>query len=64
MLKKAIKKVLVLFYLPIKVKKQYIRVLSSLAKQDMPKELFEIIIVINGEKDNTEEIINAGFSRK
>ena len=33
------------------------RVLSSLAKQDLPYELFEIIIIINGEKDNTENII-------
>ena len=39
------------------------RVLSSLAKQDMPNELFEIIIVINGEKDDTKNIINA-FSKE
>ena len=34
------------------------RVLSSLAKQDLSYELFEIIIIINGEKDNTEHIIH------
>jgi len=38
--------------------KTIIRVLSSLAKQDMPNELFEIIIVINGKKDDTKNIIN------
>ena len=35
------------------------RVLSSLAKQDISFKLFEIIIIINGEKDNTENIIHA-----
>jgi len=39
------------------------RVLSSLAKQDMLNELFEIIIVINGEKDDTKNIINE-FSKE
>lgn len=34
------------------------RVLSSLAKQDLSYELFEIIIIINGEKDNTENIVH------
>lgn len=38
--------------------KTIVRVLSSLAKQDMPNELFEIIIVINGKKDDTKNIIN------
>ncbi len=41
-----------------KGEKTIYRVLSSLAKQDMPNKLFEIIIVINGEKDDTENIIN------
>ncbi|MCK5775410.1 MAG: glycosyltransferase family 2 protein [Bacteroidales bacterium] len=41
-----------------KGEKTILRVLSSLAKQDMQSDLFEIIIVINGEKDNTENIIN------
>lgn len=35
-----------------------LRALNSLAKQDMPNELYEIIIIINGEKDNTEKLIN------
>lgn len=38
------------------------RVLSSLVKQNMPNDLFEIIIIINGEKDNTEKIVNT-FSK-
>jgi len=41
-----------------KGEKTIVRVLSSLAKQDMPNKLFEIIIVINGEKDDTKNIIN------
>ena len=41
-----------------KGEKTILRVLSSLAKQDMQSDLFEIIIVINGEKDDTEKIIN------
>ncbi|WP_415407434.1 glycosyltransferase family 2 protein [Sulfurovum sp. CS9] len=46
-----------------KGEKTIYRVLSSLAKQDMPNELFEIIIIINGEKDDTKNIINA-FSQE
>lgn len=46
-----------------KGEKTIVRVLSSLSKQDMPNELFEIIIIINGEKDATEDIINV-FSRE
>lgn len=46
-----------------KGEKTIVRVLSSLAKQDMSNELFEIIIVINGEKDDTENIIHA-FSQE
>ena len=34
------------------------RVLSSLAKQDMENELFEIIIVINGAQDTTPTVID------
>jgi len=46
-----------------KGEKTIYRVLSSLAKQDMPNELFEIIIIINGKKDDTKNIINA-FSQE
>ena len=35
-----------------------LRVLTSLAKQVQPRDLFEIIVVINGEKDDTEERIS------
>ncbi len=38
------------------------RVLSSLSKQNLSPELFEIIIIINGKKDNTESIIHT-FSK-
>jgi len=40
-----------------------LRVLTSLAKQDLPDSLFEIIIIINGEQDNTENIISI-FSKE
>ena len=40
-----------------------LRVLSSLAKQDLSTELFEIIVIINGEPDNTENLITK-FSKE
>lgn len=40
-----------------------LRVLTSLAKQDLSDDLFEIIIVINGEQDNTENLISI-FSKE
>lgn len=37
--------------------------LNSLYKQTLSKDLFEVIIIINGEKDNTRSVIN-DFSQK
>lgn len=37
--------------------------LESLNKQTLSKNLFEVILILNGEKDNTESIVNE-FSRK
>ncbi len=40
-----------------------LRVLGSLAKQNLSYSLFEVIIIINGEKDNTENLIST-FSKE
>ena len=37
--------------------------LQSLALQSLSPELFEVIVILNGEKDNTEHLINA-FRKK
>jgi len=41
-----------------KGEKTILRVLTSLAKQDLSCNLFEVIVIINGEKDNTETLVS------
>ncbi len=43
--------------------KWILKCLGSLSKQTLDKKLYEIIIIINGEKDNTESLIDT-FKKK